>query len=240
MENGTNVKTYRGISILYEDNHIIVCIKPEGILSQKDSTEELDLLSILKDYLKETYNKPGNVYLGLVHRLDRRVSGVMVLAKTSKAASRLSSDIRENNIGKTYYAICQGNVLEKGTLINKLKKVDEKAVEAPDGKESILDYEKILNLEIDNKEYSLVKVLLHTGRFNQIRCQFALNNHPLINDFKYGFHSNKGNKDFSHIGLFCVMLEITHPVKKEVMTFSYDEVIRRTKEDWIKYFSCEE
>ena len=102
MENGTNVKTYRGISILYEDNHIIVCIKPEGILSQKDSTEEIDILTILKEYLKETYNKPGNVYLGLVHRLDRRVSGVMVFAKTSKAASRLSSDIRDNNVKKTY------------------------------------------------------------------------------------------------------------------------------------------
>ena len=98
MESGTKVNSYHGINILYEDNHIIVCIKPEGVLSQADDTNDGDMLSIVKDYIKNKYNKTGNVYLGLVHRLDRRVSGVMVFARSSKAASRLSDAIRKNEV----------------------------------------------------------------------------------------------------------------------------------------------
>ena len=96
------------IDILYEDNHLIVCIKPEGLLSQEDETKDLDILTILKEYIKNEYHKQGNVFLGLVHRLDRRVSGVMVFAKTSKAASRLSEQIRAHTFQKKYYAICCG------------------------------------------------------------------------------------------------------------------------------------
>ena len=227
------------LKILYEDNHVIVIVKPKDVLSQEDKTKDIDMVNILKDYLKEKYHKEGNVFLGLVHRLDRRVAGVMVFCKTSKGASRLSSSIRNHEFKKKYYAIAKGTI-DSGRFINKLEKVDMKAKESTSGKESILEYELVKHFMLDQEDYSLVSINLITGRFNQIRAQFALNNHPLINDFKYGFHSNKGNKEFSHIGLFCVMLEITHPVKKEVMTFSYDEVIKRTKEDWIKYFSCEE
>ena len=116
MENGTNVKTYKGIKILYEDNHLLVSIKQEGMLSQEDNTKDLDILSLLKEYLKITYEKTGNVYLALVHRLDRRVSGVMVFAKTSKAASRLSNDIRIGLVSKIYYAVASGIVEEEGLV----------------------------------------------------------------------------------------------------------------------------
>ena len=230
------MNVYKNITILYEDNHIIVCIKPEGILSQADDTNEADMLTVLKEYLKVTYNKQGNVYLGLVHRLDRRVSGVMVFAKTSKAASRLSSEIRENSIKKTYYAVASGAINGNGRLENKLAKVNERAIEAIDGKIAILDYEVLKTFKINNKEYTLLKVLLHTGRFNQIRAQFSLFNHPLINDYKYGYNIKDNSNDYSHIGLFCVELSFIHPVTKELLTFRYDEVINRTEEDWINYF----
>ena len=236
MESGTKVNIYKNITILYEDNHLIVCIKPEGILSQKDDTDEADMLTVLKEYLKVTYNKQGNVYLGLVHRLDRRVSGVMVFAKTSKAASRLSSEIRENTIKKTYYAVASGAINGSGRLENKLAKVNERAVETNDGKTAILDYEVLKSFKINNKDYTLLKVLLHTGRFNQIRAQFSLFNHPLINDYKYGYSIKDNSNDYSHIGLFCVELSFIHPVTKELLTFTYDEVINRTIEDWINFF----
>ena len=237
MENGTNIKIYKGIKILYEDNHLLVCIKPEGMLSQEDSTKEQDILSLLKEYIKITYDKKGNVYLALLHRLDRRVSGVMVFAKTSKAASRLSNDIRLGLVNKIYYAIAKGIVNEKGRLVNNLAKVNEKAIEDnQNGKESILDYQRLSIININNNDYSLVKVNLHTGRFNQIRCQFSLAHHPLINDFKYGFKNETANNDFSHIGLFCVELSFIHPVTKERMLFTFDEVINRSDNEWIEYF----
>lgn len=236
MGSGTKVNEYKSIVILYEDNHIIVCIKKEGILSQADDTKEPDMLSLLKEYLKEKYNKQGNVYLGLVHRLDRRVSGVMVFAKTSKAAGRLSSAIRNDEVNKTYYAVCQGELKANGTLHNKLDKINEKAVESSSGKDALLDYNILDHLEINGSKYTLVKVTLHTGRFNQIRAQFSLFGHPLINDFKYGYKGSNNQNEFSHLGLFCVVLSFVHPVTKEVMTFSYDEIMRRTKEDWANYF----
>ena len=235
MESGTKVNEYKKIKILYEDNHILVCIKPEGVLSQADRTGEVDILTILKEYIKTTYDKKGNVYLGLVHRLDRRVSGVMVFAKTSKAASRLSSDIRNDEIKKTYYAIVTGTISGTGKLVDKLKKENEKAISAPDGKDAVLEYVVLNNFEIDKKPYTLLKVNLKTGRFNQIRAQFSLAGHPLINDYKYGY-VGKNINDYSHIGLFCVELSFIHPVKKEQMTFTYDEVISKNKNDWTNYF----
>ena len=235
MESGTKVNEYKNIKILYEDNHILVCIKPEGVLSQADRTGEVDILTILKEYIKKTYEKTGNVYLGLVHRLDRRVSGVMVFAKTSKAASRLSSDIRNDEIKKTYYAIATGAINGTGKLINKLKKENEKAISAPDGKDAVLEYDVIDHFEIDKKPYTLLKVNLETGRFNQIRAQFSLAGHRLINDYKYGY-VGKNHNDYSHIGLFCVELSFIHPVTKVQMTFTYDEVINRNRNDWINYF----
>lgn len=237
MENGTNIKTYKGIKILYEDNHLLVAIKPEGMLSQEDNTKDEDILTILKEYLKITYKKEGNVYLALLHRLDRRVSGVMVFAKTSKAASRISNDIRLGNVKKIYYAVALGVVDERRRLVNKLSKVNEKAIEDNiNGKESILEYQRLNIIKINNSDYSLVKVNLDTGRFNQIRCQFALMQHPLINDFKYGYKNGNNINEFSHIGLFCVELSFIHPVTKDNLSFTYDEVINRSSSDWINYF----
>ena len=205
------------LNVLYEDNHIIVVIKPKDILSQKDNTDDIDMLTIIKDYLKEKYQKSGNVYLGLVHRLDRRVGGVMVFAKTSKGASRLSASIRNHEFSKKYFAICLGSV-EGGRLINKLEKKDNLAIESENGKESILEYSLIKQFKLDNIDYSLVSVNLITGRFNQIRSQFALNNHPLLNDYKYGYKGINYNDD---IGLFCYYLSFPHPITKEMMEFKY-------------------
>ena len=141
MEDG---KKMNNLKILYEDNHIIVVIKPYNVPVQADSSNDLDMLTIIKNYIKEKYNKPGNVYLGLVHRLDRPVGGVMVFAKTSKAASRLSEEVRTNKIHKTYLTVVHG-ILDKkcDKLINKMSK-DEKThnsyIDEKNGKEAILEY----------------------------------------------------------------------------------------------------
>ena len=173
------------LNILYEDNHIIVVVKPAGILSQKAKPSDIDMLTLIKEYLKEKYNKPGNVYLGLVHRLDRPVSGIMVFAKTSKAAARLSKQITDNKMQKHYYAIVEGYLEEKsGTLKDKIEKLDNKKVllNTPNGKDALLEYE--VKKEKDN--YSLVDIKLITGRYHQIRLQFSSRNHPLLGDALYG------------------------------------------------------
>ncbi len=204
------------LNVLYEDNHLIVVVKPINILSQSDSTNDLDMLTIIKKYLKEKYHKPGNVYLGLVHRLDRVVGGVMVFAKTSKAASRLSDSIRKNEVHKVYLAIVHGKVKDKDTFVDYLKKMDDFSTIISNSKEGkyaelsyeLIDYSKELNL-------SLVKVYLKTGRHHQIRVQFASRNHPLVGDNRYGIDKEK------NIGLFAYQLSFVHPVKKEEMTFTY-------------------
>lgn len=201
------------LKILYEDNHIIVVIKPYNVPVQADSSNDLDMLTIIKNYIKEKYNKPGNVYLGLVHRLDRPVGGVMVFAKTSKAASRLSEEVRTNKIHKTYLTVVHG-ILDKkcDKLINKMSK-DEKThnsyIDEKNGKEAILEYKVIK--EEDN--LSLLKINLITGRHHQIRLQLSNINHPIYGDQRYGFQDKK------QIMLYAYKLEFTHPVTKEVMTF---------------------
>ena len=204
------------LNILYEDNHIIVVVKPINILSQSDITEDMDMLTLIKDYIKEKYHKPGNVYLGLVHRLDRVVGGVMVFAKTSKAASRLSESIRKNEMHKTYLAICHGKIKDNDNFTDYLEKKDNFNTIVSDekhGKLSKLSYELLdYNKE---KDLSLVKVNLETGRHHQIRVQFSSRNHPLIGDNRYGIDKEK------EIGLFAYKLSFIHPVKKEEMTFTY-------------------
>ena len=201
------------LNVLYEDNHLIVIEKPINVLSQKDSTNDIDINDIVKEYLKTKYNKPGNVYLGLVHRLDRRVGGVLVLAKTSKAASRISEDIRKDNIKKYYLAKATGIIKEDNSINVKILKdeKEKKAIIHKDGKDASLDY-KVINYD---KNDTYVYVNLHTGRYNQIRVSFSYINHPLVNDYKYS--SCKMNKD--ELGLYCYKMVMKHPVTKEVCEF---------------------
>lgn len=206
------------INIIYEDNHLLVVEKPINIPVCEDITNNIDLLTILKNYLKEKYNKPGNVYLGLVHRLDRPVGGVMVFAKTSKAASRLSNQVRENKLKKTYYAVVENKIDKKGTLKDYLIKDNKtnisKTTTKEKGKLSILDYELIKT--VDN--LNLVKINLQTGRSHQIRVQFSSRNNPLYGDQKY----NKNVKPNTQIALFAKKLSFYHPTTNELLTFEID------------------
>ena len=200
------------LEILYEDNHIIVVFKPINILSQSDITGDLDMLTIIKEYIKEKYNKPGNVYLGLVHRLDRVTSGIMVFAKTSKAASRLSNQIREKSISKDYLAIIHGKIDNEGIYEDYLlKKDDFSTIVDKTGKYAKLSYELLEYNE--EKDLSLVSVHLDTGRHHQIRVQFSSRGYPLLGDKRYG------NDNYNELGLCAYKLSFIHPVTKELMKF---------------------
>lgn len=204
------------LNILYEDNHIIVVEKKPNILSQSDITGDIDLLTLVKEYVKEKYNKPGNVYIGLVHRLDRTVGGIMVFARTSKAAKRLNEQIKDNKVNKTYVAVLDGK-LEKqsGTLIDYLYK-DEKNKISKVVDSTYKNAKKAeLNFEVvgyyNNK--TIVKINLITGRYNQIRVQFKNIGYPLYGDQKYG------NKNNEQIRLYAYKLEFNHPTTKERLSF---------------------
>ncbi len=231
------MESYKNINILYEDNHLLVVDKPEGMLSQEDITKDEDILTLLKNYLKEKYNKKGEAYLGLVHRLDRRVSGVMVFGKTSKAASRLSECIRNHNFKKTYIAICSGTFQGKGKLTDTISKIDGKSIKSDNGKEAILEYEVINHFKLDSN-FTVVKINLLTGKYNQIRKQMQLLGHPLINDFKYGYRGKNYNDS---LGLRCVELGFTHPTTKEYMLFEAPKIFNVNSEDnkWKKYLDLE-
>ena len=214
------------LNILYEDNHIIVVVKPVNIPSQGDKTGDIDMLTIIKEYIKEKYNKPGEVYLGLVHRLDRPTGGVMVFAKTSKAAGRLSEQVRDKKMHKKYLCIVDGKMENSfGTMKDYLLKNEKtntsKVVKegTKNSKEAILDYEVVkYNEEIN---MSVVKVDLHTGRHHQIRVQFASRGHSLSGDQKYGTRG-RGKQ----LALWAYSLSFEHPTKKEIMEFeNYPEMI---------------
>lgn len=207
------------MEVLYEDNHIIVVVKEPNIPSQADKTGDKDMLTMVKEYVKEKYQKPGEVYIGLVHRLDRPVGGVMIFARTSKAASRLSEQVRNKIFKKKYLAVVDGkfeknngileNYLYKNERNNMSKVADKNKKNAKYAKleYEVLDYDEKRNL-------SLVKINLHTGRHHQIRVQLANFDHSLYGDQKYGKRgSNK------QIRLWAYELEFEHPVKKEKMTF---------------------
>lgn len=199
------------LNIIYEDNHIIVVEKPVNMLSQSDNTKDLDLQTALKMYIKEKYHKPGNVYIGLVHRLDRPTGGLMVFARTSKSASRLSEEIRNKSFKKSYLAVINGKTKEKDTLENYLEKQGNISIISTKekGKYAKLNYELIAYKD----NLSLVKVNLETGRNHQIRLQFKSRNMPLYGDNKYNNDKNK------NLGLYAYKLEFTHPTKKEKMVF---------------------
>jgi len=214
------MEKYQNINIIYEDNHLLVVTKPANMPVCSDSSKDVDLLSKLKEYIKIKYNKPGNVYLGLVHRLDRPVEGIMVFAKTSKAASRLSNQITKKIFKKTYYAVVENNLPKEGTLTNYLYK-DESTntsyvTTEEKGKKSILEY-TLINKK-DN--LNLVKINLLTGRHHQIRVQFSHNNNPLYGDHKY--NKNIKKEDKSNIALIAKKIEFYHPTTNELLTFEID------------------
>lgn len=201
------------INILFEDNHLLVVEKPINVPVCLDSSNDDNLLDILKRYLKEKYNKPGNVYLGLVHRLDRPVGGVMVFAKTSKAASRLSLQVQKHELKKEYYAVVCGNINNKGNFFDKLLKNEKLNIVSVNemGKESKLSYEKMGNVN----NLSLVKINLETGRSHQIRVQFSYHGYPLYGDQKYNSMSQVGQQ----IALFATSIAFKHPITKETLVF---------------------
>lgn len=201
------------IKVIYEDNHLLVVLKPASIPVQADKSGDLDFLTMLKNYIKDKYNKPGNVYLGLVHRLDRPVSGIMVFAKTSKAAKRLSSQIVNHEFKKEYLAVVCGDIMDSGIFKDKLKKNsrENKSFVSPDGKESELSFKKIGFKD----GLSLVKINLKTGRSHQIRVQFSYHGFPLYGDQKYN-----SNAVLDNIALFAYSIKFYHPVNHELMNFS--------------------
>lgn len=219
MEDGKKM-----INILYEDNHLLVVEKPVNVPVQEDSSKDLDLLSILKSDLKHRYQKPGNVYLGLVHRLDRPVGGVMVFAKTSKAASRLSEQVRSHQLEKEYHAVVDGIIEASGTMRDKLYKDTKRNIVTvdPRGKDSLLNYERIQVYD----QYSLVRIDLKTGRSHQIRVQFSSRKHPLYGDQKYNSNAVVGEQ----IALFANKLSFYHPITKEKMVF---ELPLPNRKPWI-------
>ena len=212
--------TYEDINIVYEDNHLLAAVKPVGVPAQADETGDPDMLSMLKEYLKVKYGKPGEAYLGLVHRLDRPTGGIMVFAKTSKAASRLSESIRNDETEKKYLAVVVGTPREKTIteLTNYLLKDSAKNMVyvvpmATEGaKKAVLDYTTIAT---DGK-LSLISVKLHTGRAHQIRVQMSTLGNPLFGDQKYG--QGKSPAGFN-LALWAYELVIPHPTTKERMVF---------------------
>lgn len=204
------------INVIYEDNHVLVVIKPQNIPTQEDSSGDKDMLTLVKEYIKEKYNKPGNVYVGLVHRLDRPTGGVMVFAKTSKAAARLTEEIKNNSLTKTYLTIVNGTPkVKKQTLINHLKKNEKTNIVSVVGpavsgaKYAELNYETLESVG----GTSLLSVNLITGRSHQIRAQLSHMGNYIYNDFKYG-SKTKGN-----LMLWAYKLVFEHPITKQKLTF---------------------
>jgi len=199
---------------LYEDNHLLTLNKPAGLLSQADSTGEPDVVALAKQYIKEKYNKPGNVYIGLVHRLDRNTSGAMVLARTSKAARRLSQAFRERNIKKRYIALVEGELQGSGTMEDYLIKGADRAHIT-----DTIETGKCASLRWNaceyNGKFTLVFVELITGRPHQIRCQFSERGFPILGDIRYGSRHQFNSPDC--FALHCQCLRFEHPVKRNPM-----------------------
>lgn len=204
--------------ILHEDNHIIVVLKPQNVPSCEDESKDLDMLTMIKEYIKVTYNKQGNVYLGLVHRLDRPTGGVMVFAKSSKAAARLSEQLKNGDFEKRYFAVLMGEPKEdKATLTHYMKKntVNNMVYVCPPtvqgAKFAELEYQVVEKLG----GLSLADIRLHTGRSHQIRVQMSAIGTPLYGDMRYG--GEKAKKGY--LALWAYYLSFTHPVSKERMVF---------------------
>lgn len=213
--------------ILFEDNHLIVVVKPQNLASCPDESGDDNALDGVKAYLKKTYGKKGNVYTGLVHRLDRPTGGVMVFAKTSKAASRLSEQMRTGDFDKRYLAVLVGTLApEEGKIENYLKKntVNNMVYLCPQG----TDGAKFASLEYRTegvaRDMTLAEIKLHTGRSHQIRVQTAGINHPVYGDMRYGGEKAKKGK----LALYAYSLSFTHPVTKERMRFVAEPPVNET------------
>ncbi len=209
--------TKENLQVLFEDNHIIIVNKRAGDITQGDKTGDKPLSEVVKEYIKDKYSKLGNVYLGVVHRLDRPTSGVIIFARTSKALERLNKMLRDKVVNKTYWAVVKNHPKrEKDTLINFLKKNpknNKSSVfnkEITGSKRAVLHYKVIQKLE----NYSLLEVNLETGRHHQIRAQLSSMGCAIKGDLKYGFP--RSNKDGS-IHLHAKKIEFTHPVSKETI-----------------------
>ncbi|MGN0776654.1 MAG: RluA family pseudouridine synthase [Candidatus Ventricola sp.] len=211
------MENYHGIRIVYEDNHLLVVVKPPNMPTQADVSGDPDLHSTMKQYIAEKYNKPGAVYLGLVHRLDRPVGGLVVLARTSKAADRLSAQVREKTLARQYVAAVRGSTpghmelndwLLKDERTNTVRAV---AAGTPGAKDARLVYEKAG--EADG--LSLIRVKLFTGRSHQIRVQTSHSGFPIWGDARYG-----AGKPGEQIALWGAHLGLVHPTKKEEMQFT--------------------
>ena len=208
--------------ILFEDNHLIAINKPAGILVQGDKTGDTSLDTLVKEYIKKKYNKPGDVFLGVIHRIDRPVSGVVLFAKTSKALERLNQQFRDKVVKKTYWAVCKNRPEEEeGHLVNYLRKNSEQNKsyickdDAKNSQKAELNYRWINN----SNNFNLFEIKLITGRHHQIRAQLAAIGCPIKGDLKYG--AKRSNPDGS-IHLHARKIVITHPVKKEEQAIAAD------------------
>jgi 23S rRNA pseudouridine1911/1915/1917 synthase len=210
------LKTVNELQVLYEDNHLIAVYKPAGLLVQADRSGAVSLLDLTREYIRKTYRKPGNVYTGLLHRLDRPVSGVVLFAKTSKAASRISAQLRGRSVEKVYWALVHGRMAPPngslGAFVRKgLKKSELAADGAAGAKEALLSY-RTLERKGDR---SLIEVRLHTGRKHQIRVMLAEAGCPIEGDVKYG--APRGLKG-GEIRLMARSLSFRHPTRPEIVT----------------------
>lgn len=202
--------------ILYEDNHVLVAVKPANMLSQADQTGDTDILSLLKEDIRVRYHKPGNVYLGLVHRLDRPVGGLMVFARTSKAASRLSAQFQKHELGREYLCVTEGSLPESFTLIDylvkdeKLNRVRVAAADEKNAQEAILHGRRLCSRD----GLTLCQIRLETGRPHQIRVQLSHNKTPIWGDNRYG-----SGIPGQQIALYGYKLTFEHPVTHEIMSF---------------------
>lgn len=209
--------TKNNLEILFEDNHLIIVNKKVGDIVQGDKTGDKPLSEIVKEYIKDTYKKPGNVFLGVVHRLDRPTTGIVIFAKTSKALERMNKMLREKRIQKTYWALVEGcpdpsqatleHYLRKNPKNNKSTAFTK---ESKESKKAILHYDTLLQLD----NYTLLEINLETGRHHQIRCQLSVSGYPIKGDLKYGSKRSNSN---GGILLHAVKIEFNHPVTKETI-----------------------
>lgn len=208
---------YADMQILYEDNHILVVVKPPNIPVQADKSGDMDMLSMLKAYVKEKYNKPGEAYMGLVHRLDRPVGGVMVFARTSKSAARLSEQFQAQSVYKAYAAIVEGDAPHEARLVDYiLPEKNEKRVRVyPAQVEGAKRAELQFHTLARHEGVSCLDITLLTGRKHQIRAQLSAHGYPILYDQRYHKDPKKGQ-----IALYAYAVRITHPTKKVDMLFT--------------------